>query len=402
MCRNCGSKNLVSVLDLGYVYPTLFVNRNSPPAEEMLRLSLCECEECNLVQNEYSYNPDAFYRQYYYKSSLNKSMLRDLFDVEKDIERRVDLTGAVVIDIGANDGSLLGFFPIDTYRVGYDPALNLKEEASKKCEIYINDYFSAKAYPLKRKAKSISAIACFYDISTPNQFVKEVKSILHKNGIFTVQFTDLYSMVTLNAFDSVCSEHVMQYSFKVLKNILEQNGLEVFDCSRNDVNGGSIRVFAGFPSRHEISENVENMLIEEEAYFSNCKEHPLVEMMKRVDEEKSKLLEFLYTVTKHGKRVYISGASTKGVTLLQVYGINSTLIPIALEVNEDKFGKLISNTGIEIVSEKDGLSLSPDYLLCPIWHFEKNLVQVYKEFISNGGSLIFPLPTFHIINKDNK
>ena len=45
--------------------------------------------------------------------------------------------------------------------------------------------------------------------------------------------------------------------------------------------------------------------------------------------------------------------------------------------------------------------LKPDFLLVLIWPFRKEVINQEVSFIKSGGSLIFLLPKFHIVDKMN-
>ena len=42
-----------------------------------------------------------------------------------------------------------------------------------------------------------------------------------------------------------------------------------------------------------------------------------------------------------------------------------------------------------------------DYLFVLIWSFRSEVIKQEKKFIRSGGKLIFPLPVFHIVDKEN-
>ncbi len=62
------------------------------------------------------------------------------------------------------------------------------------------------------------------------------------------------------------------------------------------------------------------------------------------------------------------GASTKGNIILQYCQLDSSLLNVIGEVNEDKFGKYTPGTSIPIRSEDSVLAEAPDYLLVLPWH----------------------------------
>ena len=110
----------------------------------------------------------------------------------------------------------------------------------------INDYFSAKPFEQHfpgAKAKAIGCNAMFYDLSDPNSFVADVKTILAPDGLWCIQLSYLPLMLTNMNFYDICHEHLSYYSLDALKKLMERNGLAVVDVSTNAVNGGSLRAF---------------------------------------------------------------------------------------------------------------------------------------------------------------
>jgi len=84
---------------------------------------------------------DEMYRQYFYTSSANPTMVSALQDLVTVANRYVSGFSRC-LDIGCNDGTLLSFYPSTTFRAGFDPANNLAHAALLHCDVFINDYFS--------------------------------------------------------------------------------------------------------------------------------------------------------------------------------------------------------------------------------------------------------------------
>ena len=86
-------------------------------------------------------------------------MVDSLRDIVSSIQRKTNiLKDDVIVDIGCNDGIMLSMFP-ECYKVGVDPASNLQDEASKNCNLFINDYFDDRVLSrLPDKAKIITSI----------------------------------------------------------------------------------------------------------------------------------------------------------------------------------------------------------------------------------------------------
>jgi trans-aconitate methyltransferase/ribosomal protein L32 len=394
-CRICGGE-LKIVLDLGEIYPSTFLKDGEKLSEDSKApLILAECKQCGLVQLKHTVDLDLMYRQYWYNSSLNKSMVSSLRDVVNYVESFVSIEPHdAVVDIGCNDGTMLSMYK-QGVGIGFDPALNVKNN----CTLFINDYFSAKDYPKSApKAKVVTAIACFYDLPDPNKFVEDVKEILNDKGIFVVQFTDLLSMFKATAFDNICNEHLEYYKLSDVDKLLTKHGLSVVDVSYNNVNGGSVRITACHSGAYLPKPSVITYTAREREFF---KHNNLASFRDRIDD--TILNTQLFLIKNSDKTTFLLGASTKGNTLLQICGITDKQIPYAADVNKEKFGLRTVGSDIKIVSEEEALAMNPDYLFVAIWHFKENLLanKKIREFIENGGELVFPLPEFHIIGKDN-
>lgn len=388
-CRLCGSA-LETVLDLGNIYLNDFVEEDQDIVAAPL--TLVKCKDCELVQLKHTPNLDLLYKQYWYKSNLNKSMIKALQDIVDNVEARADLQpGDVVIDIGCNDGTMLGQYSVpDLYKIGFDPALNLAKEAKKHCTSFYNTYFGDTSIKIP-KAKAITSIAMFYDLEDPHTFVELVKKSLLKNGIWVIQFTDLLSMFKINAFDNICHEHLEYYSFKVLRNLFEQHGLEVFDVATNSVNGGSIRMYIGWKDMRRITFAVDALEKEERDYM-NLFENPFESFAERTKNIREKLMKFLDEAKVQNKTVFGMGASTKGNTLLQYFGVGTNHIDYIAEINKDKYGKRTVGTNIPIISESSALSMNPDYFIVFPWHFIDMLLEVHKPYLKSGGKFVVPMP----------
>jgi len=407
VCRICGGK-LKKVLDLGNIYPSNFVDKTEG---EAVPLALVECKSCGLVQLEHTVNLDEMYRTYFYQSAINPSMVKSLQDVVTDIENTIKIDDDdVVVDIGCNDGVMFSLYKNkNVLKVGYDPALNLAEKAKKYCTAFINTYFDFNLYPYNiPKAKIVTAIAMFYDLPNPNQFVQDVIDIMADDGIFVIQFTDLISMLKINAIDNICHEHLEYYKLSDVINLLDKHGLKVFKVSYNKVNGGSIRVFAcksdEFKDDLFVTENsVIDSLTEERAYLDSF-DDPMKAFSERILKIKRIVVGFLAKAEDSGIRIYGMGASTKGNTLLQYFNIGKKLIATIADVNPDKFGKKTIATDIPIISEEQALDEYPDMFFVLPWHFIDDFISRNYKFLLDGGAFIVPLPepTIYYVTEGDK
>src|SRR5262245_32527408 len=128
-CRSCGAM-LDPFLDLGDLQLTGYLAVEEP-ARPTAPLVLAACSDCHLVQLLHTTPREQLFTHYWYRSGVNEVMRAELLDVVDDAVHRVDLLpGDLVLDTGANDGTLLAAYPAHEtrlHRIAYEPAANLQE-----------------------------------------------------------------------------------------------------------------------------------------------------------------------------------------------------------------------------------------------------------------------------------
>ena len=391
-CRVCGSDRLVSILSLGNLYVSTFVDG---PDDETVKapLELVLCEHCSLLQLRDTAPQELMYsRHYWYRSGINPVIYHDLQEISKVATEMAQLQeGDIVLDIGANDGTLLSYYPENLIRVGCEPADNLIVELKNITPYVIHDFWSYEGWEKlfgDKKASIITAIGMFYDMENPNQFIKDSAKALHSNGIFIAQLMCLSPMLVKNDLGNICHEHLEYYSYESLKYLFETNGLEIFKIEENDINGGSYRIFA----RHYNKGSID---FEEKITLKDFQD-----FHDRIVKNKDDCVKFFRKANTEGKSVYVYGASTKGNTILQYYGMDFELIKGAAEKSMEKFGKFTVGTLIPIVSEEEARAKADYFLVLP-WAFFKTFYNKETEWLNKGGKFIVPLPEFRIVGKND-
>jgi SAM-dependent methyltransferase len=321
-------------------------------------------------------------------------MRRELTDIAQSAEQRVMFQeGDIALDIGCNDGTLLSAYTKPFKTVGFDPSVNMAKFAKDAGHEVVFDYFKADRFG--RKAKVITAISMFYDLDDPNAFVHDVSQCLAPEGIFIVQQNYLKGMIEQCAFDNICHEHVEYYSLKSMESLLKRHGLMVFDVSPNDNNGGSFRTYICREGERETMSSVSQMR-QDEVDFGFGKPDIYHGFADRARETGEQIYKYVRSASRHGKKMYAYGASTRGGTLLQFCGLDTNFIIGVADRNPDKWGKVMQSTGIPIVSEADGRAKADIFVALP-WFFKTEMVTREHEFINNGGRMLFPLPKFEVI-----
>jgi hypothetical protein len=401
------------LLSLDNLYVSDFLNDNEKPRGGKYPMDIVLDKTINAPRLKTVAPSGVMYGKYWYRSGINNSMKIELQNIVETIKSRFKLVeNDIWLDIACNDGTLLSFVPKPCIRVGIDPADNTYVQESKQhANTIIQDYFSLNAWQKtpfgKQKAKIITSIAVFYDLDNPIEFVNDIKKVLDKDGLWVLQLSYTPLMLKQLAFDNICHEHVYYYSVENLKILFEKCGMEIVDVELNDVNGGSFRVFVmnkegdktkyGTAPLRDVASYRVNSLLQYENSLNLASPETWNNFKLRIDALKNQVVSFIEEEKKKGKTIWGYGASTKGNTLLQYFGLDNTLIDAIAERSPYKWGLKTVGTNIPIKSESDMRKAQPDYLLVLPWHFISEFIEREKDYLARGGKFIVPCPSFKII-----
>ena len=403
-CRVSKSRHLVSVLDLGVQALTGVFPKN--PTDKITEgpLELVWCPDSGLLQLKHSYEPSELYGENYgYRSGLNQSMVSHLTEKMRYLERMVRLNpGDVVLDIGSNDATTLKAYSAKgIQRIGIDPTGKKFEPFYSEDIKLVPDFFSSAAYRSveSRPARIVTSIAMFYDLEAPIEFAKQIESILADDGIWHLEQSYMPSMLRMNSYDTICHEHLEYYSLGAVQKIFERAGLKIVDVGMNAVNGGSFSVTAAKPGNRGLRQNfaVINWLLDQEDRMGLNTPRPYRQFEERVFRHRDDLIRLIRALNADGKKILGYGASTKGNVVLQFCGFTEEDLPAIADVNPDKFGCSAPGTHIPIISEGEARAMKPDYFLVLPWHFKDGILRREKDFMANGGKMIFPFPEIEIV-----
>ena len=191
---------------------------------------------------------ETMWGKYWYRSGINLTMTKELGSIVNEICSRVKYKpNDIWLDIACNDGTMLKQIPDEFIKLGIDPCDDSFYQESSKYGTIIQDYFNYDAYQKTgygdKKAKIITTIAMFYDLSNPHLFIEDINKVLDDNGIWVLQLSYTPLMIKQLAFDNICHEHRYYYSLKTIQNLFNKHNLKIVDCELNDINGGSFRIY---------------------------------------------------------------------------------------------------------------------------------------------------------------
>jgi len=411
-CRVCGSSALTKVIDLGeqHIQGSFVKEGYEAPPLRRIPLQLLRCDPtrdqaaCGLLQTSVTVPPEILYSTYWYRSGTNRTMrqhLKGIADVAMSLLGRVD---GSALDIGCNDGTLLSCYPPSIHKFGIDPS-NAVETIGDDI-IVVRDRFPSAELTAKMgevRFDIITSIAMFYDLEDPVAFVRGVGDALAQDGVWIFEMSYMPSMLRSNSFDTICHEHLEYYSLAVIEFVLGRAGMKLFGAELNDINGGSIRCYATHAETFRFqADSLASQLRDlrrQEFDMALDTDEPYRDFQKQVDTHKDELTKLIKELKRAGKRIHVYGASTKGNVILELCGIDNSLIDYAADRNPDKWGARTIGSDIPIISEEDSRAMKPDYYLVLPWHFRKEFVERERATIDAGTRFIFPLPRLEVVER---
>ncbi len=408
-CRICGSSALTEVINLGeqHLQGSFIKPEKETPPLRKISTQLVRCDPtldehaCGLLQAPVTVPPTILYSAYWYRSGTNQTMrdhLRGIADVASDL---IGKPNARVLDIGCNDGTLLACYPASFQKYGVDPS-DIAQEISSEITVVQDTFPSTELIALlgDNSFEVITSIAMFYDLENPVVFVDSIRKILSNDGVWIFEVSYMPTMLQMNSYDTICHEHLEYYSFSVIENLMQRCGMKVFKVDFNSINGGSIRCYVTHATNFKFKsrENQQTLAQVRQSEFELelDTDKPYKNFQDRINKHKDELSTLLNGLKRDGKKIHIYGASTKGNTILQWCGLDSSVIDCAADRNPDKDGACTIGTNIPIISEEKSRAMKPDYYLVLPWHFRDEFLIREKSFLDGGGKFIFPLPNIEI------
>ena len=368
-CGICSSGKLTPVLDLG----------EQPLAErdtgERYPLKLLRCCDCLLVQLSYIVDQETvFPPDHPYTSGNTAALKRHARDLVMSIERNLKIND-MIVDIGANDGTLLSAFayPNKLKLVAIEPTDQINKRHSKQIIAY-QEFFTAQlAMKIAAKhgwARTITACNVLAHVPDPRDFMAGISILLDDDGEFITENHDWASVEDGLQIDTIYHEHLRYYSVASLTHLLEMYDFRVTSVEPIAIHGGSFRVRA----RKKIA----------------------TPFTDRVMLEQSAIQDIVYAASNHGP-VYGIGATTRATPLIHFTNIAGYLDRVCEVAGSDKIGTTIPGTNISVVDEACLVTDQPPFALLLSWHLADDIIPKIRE-LGYYGKFIIPLPEAKVID----
>lgn len=350
-CRSCGAASLVTVVDLG-MQPACdhFPPLDEDAADPTWPLALVLCRDCGLSQ--LSHDSPAPEEPLAVESATLK---QHAVDVSQRLIERLGLTpGTRVREYASHHGG--------SWRAALEgagmvclPELTPEEtpeKANEQADLVVDNMSIIHAEDLRAElAERVAALA--------------------PGGRLVIEFHHALPQVTEGQFDSIRHGHPLYFSLGSWRAAVQAFGLEVETVWPEDVFGGCLVVVAREGTTPDASA-LEVLEAENEAGISAPEGYtPLSDRAREVG---AGLREVLEAAAGAGTKVAGYGAGSKGVTFLNVAGIDSDLLPMIADLSPGKHGRRIPGTSIPIVSPEALVDSAPDVVVVLTWDIAREVV----------------------------
>jgi hypothetical protein len=359
-CGLCGGTTLVPVLDMG----------SQPLAErygtdERYPLVVAECGDCTLLQLTYAADPAQVFPADHPYASGDTAALRDHFAV---LAALLDVTPpGLVVDIGANDGTLLEQFGDGVRKVAVEPTRQADKCHSKGIATYQGFFTAGVAAVILTDhgaAEAVTATNVLAHVPDVHDFMRGVTALLGPGGVFVAEVGDAAGITDGLQVDTVYHEHLRYFTTATLCSLLAAHGLQATRVERISTHGGSLRVWA---SRRPGS------------------------LQMRADAAARALHNALGGITDAGHTVYGVGATTRATPLIHYAKIGEFITCVCEQAGSAKIGKTIPGTSIPIVDEAELFLQQPGYALLFAHHLADGIMAKLRDK-GYQGRFILPLP----------
>lgn len=392
-CEVCGGTNLEPVLDLG---PHPMCDDLVPVGDARqcreYPIEILYCESCYTAHQRFQVpKQELFPRTYHYRSRFTADVLDGMRALVESVEARLgSLAGKTVLDIGCNDGSLLGFFrEKGATTVGIEPTDAYLDALDHGHAIYNGFFAPALAAEIRAKHGSPDVITftnVFAHIENLPEVIAALKALMGPATMLVIENHYLGAVLDRQQFDTFYHEHPRTYGLKSFERIARSLGVALSGVEFPSRYGGNIRVFMNGPKADAADAGALSAVLAREARFKD----DFATMRANVGRWKAAMRGRIDAlVAKHGR---ISGKAFPGraAILVKLLALDESSIEAVYEKpGSMKIGHYLPGTRIPIRSDEQLLALAPQppVLLNFAWHISKE-IEAYLRKAGYRGEIV--------------
>lgn len=363
------------------------------------------CLQCGHVQTGIDVDQGFIYDNYIWKTSISPGLVDAYQDYAEEMVEKYGVNDqSYCLEIGGNDGTFSSHMQchgVDTLVV--DPAKDIAELCKEKGVNVIVDYFGSELaediVSKKGRASLIIANHVFANINDVQAIIDGVKVALSEQGVFVLQVFYLYDVIKDNLLENFNHEHPSYYYVKSLNQFFSINGMELFDVSRNETKGGSIRChvqLSGGP--HRIHDSVQQF-IQKEQQLGLDKVSTYQCLRNHIDTTR-RLFHDMFANLSANATVAAYGTSIGATIFLYQYDIGR-YINYFIDDDPARHGLKTPGLHIPVYPPEKLLTDKPDYVVITAPLYADTIIAKHQQYLQHGGKFIVFRPQFRVIDSES-
>lgn len=395
-CRLCNSENINLMLSLT---PTALCDEYLAVIREQstFPLDLYQCSECQFIQLSHVVHPEEIYSDYIYLTTSSSDLKNHFESYADQVTQNLNLTdNKRVVDIGSNDGTLLGFFQKKGLSVlGVEPCKKIADYAT---EHGINTTPAFFDLSLARNIRSefgsadlITLNNVFANIDDLSAFSDGLIELLSDEGVLIIESSYLLDMINHMVFDFIYHEHLSYFSIIPLERFFEKRNLRLIRIDHVATKGGSLRYyFARKTSSHKVDSSVCKLRTHE------MNENINIDYFKAWNKKiEACRLQLTNAIAQYpGKKIVCYGASATSTTLIYHFQLQK-YIDCLIDDNVRKVGTYSPGLHLPVRKLSDVTIDNNTVVIILAWRFAD---QIIKKLPQSVCAVIIPLPQVQIVS----
>ncbi len=385
-CEVCGNNQLQTVLDLG-AHPLCddLIPVGDARVCREYPIEILFCENCKTAHQRFQVpKRELFPATYHYRSRFTADVLNGMASLVDACEQRATtLQGKKVLDIGCNDGSLLGFFRAKgCVTLGIEPTdayVDAKENGHTVYNTFLSKDVAETILKNHGKPDIITFTNVFAHIENLPEVIDALKLLMSPQLTIVIENHYLGSVLDRNQFDTFYHEHPRSYSYSSFLHIAKSIGTAIQSVEFPARYGGNIRVFMNATDPIAQQEDHEKILLKEKNFKKQFE--TLQSNISKWLENKG---EFISALKKDQTKLLGKAFPGRAAILIKMLGIDEEVISAVYEKSGSmKIGHYIPGTRIPIHSDDTLFACmkKDDTILNFAWHITGEI----KSYLAANG-----------------
>lgn len=384
-CEVCGNSSLTPVLDLGR-HP--LCDDLVPVGDDRVcaeyPIEILYCANCATAHQRFQVpKHELFPRTYHYRSRFTADVLIGMRELVASCERRLSgLADKTVVDIGCNDGSLLGFFrDRGAKTVGIEPTDAILDARDKGHDLLQSFFDTAFAKEIRTRHGAPDAITftnVFAHIENLPGIIDALRILIAPKTVLVIENHYLGAVLERNQFDTFYHEHPRTYSLSSFRYIARSLGCSLAAIEFPARYGGNIRVFLGASAPGgEDARTIERIAAEEAGYLGRFEAMRLCMSGWRTSTRQ----HIGQLVARHGA-LSAKAFPGRAAILLKLLGADTgTISEVFEKPGSMKIGHCVPGTRIPIKSDIELFARrqQPEVILNLAWHIAGEIERYLRQ-----------------------